>query len=858
MKEEEVGKLIRDPSTRLIIIHGPSDSGKTFTVKNALSGMNYIYMDEKDYSINGILKKFQLINDYARYMNIMKTISPTGVSDKEIFVTMVMKKINSMRDEVPILVLDRAGRMGEDILQFVPEFVSRLMETKLKLIIIYSDDDLSPNARYVFQLFRGEGVKEMIFNRPDYRELRDIISNLGYLIPEGVFAIIYSRTGGYISRTLEALRILEMKKFIVDGLFMKPPTEETLREVLSLLYSGKSPLQELGEKEKKVLLYISLAENGIDAFDLISILDMREDDAINILDMLIKLKYVDEDGNNVRLSRVEMAGEIESMFSSLYINSARIKMAEYMKSKGRKEEAGKLYFLAGRLDDAYEYLRNLGFEYYEEGELGKASELLEYTLRIRYDEDVAYKILDILTLLGDYEKMIGIAERLLMEHPDRPYYKIKYAEALYNTGKYREAELIFRDLLNEAKNDNDILYDYIALSRVLIARERFTEAREFLEKSLELSRKINDTRNEALALRLLGNIEFYMDKIEKALEMYKKSLSLIENMQLMEDIASLYNNIANIIVEENPAEAREYYRKAFEIAQEHWYVNLLQTLYHNLSIIEYNDGNINKAIDMEKRTLGISIASGRYDLALLAITTMMDPLFKRGEIEEQRRLTQLAMDIASRIGNEFMENFFRGYSRVLNVLEGKEDEFGDEVKVLENATPMYRDYVYYLYSAMEMWRGNINRANEIQKESIERRLNNITTDLIIDMTDLVEFLLYENFFYGNRENEIKRFMGIIEGYKNLGFMRYVQCRLNISKSIVNFDDNSIKIFSENVSFLERENLRYLVGKVKTIFGLYYARRTGDRKILDEGLKILRELNMPGILKGYQLAFSFNL
>jgi len=234
---------------------------------------------------------------------------------------------------------------------------------------------------------------------------------------------------------------------------------------------------------------------------------------------------------------------------------------------------------------------------------------------------------------------------------------------------------------------------------------------------------------------------------------------------------------------------------------------------------------------------------------------MMDPIIKKGNIEDQVKYTDLAIELSSKIGDELMENFFRAYRKVLNTLIGKEENIEAETDILKKGTPMFKDSVYYANSAMEMWRGNVRRSNEIQKESIDKKMKRITPDLLIDITDLIEFLLYENFFYGNRNDDIKNYLNIVKNDRNYQNMRYVQWRINIINAIL---DQNERMFLENLKNLERQGLRYLVAKLKIIYGLYDAKKNGKRKILDEGLSLMKSLNVPGYMKGYSLAFSFGL
>ncbi len=859
MREEEIEKSLLDPEISVIIIHGPSDSGKTFTVKNILKNFNHVYINENDYTIDRILERFDLKNEYLKYLEMLKTMSPGEVGEIEAFLTMVKKRIEKISTANVVIVLDRACNMPDNFLPLLPEFIEKFIESgKAKLVIIYHDDCNNEKFFFTIKTLNIKGTKEIVFPRPNFREMVDTVLQMDYFVPDEILKIIYSKTMGKIGKTIELLNLLESKRYIINGFYVGDLSSRTLDEISTIIFSEKKPLEYLDEEERKILLFVSFSEKGVDAFDLPSIIQMDENELINKLDKLIRLKFLQEDGNRVIVGDKDISYETMKNFSNVYLSMARSRMADYFRSKGNLYESGKLYFQAGKYDQAFPLLLETGMNFYREGKFSEAAEILEYAIKIKYDDEAVKALLNILTLQENYKKVIEITEPLIMKYPEKISLRLRYAEALYNTGKYREAEIILRDLLNTAKEKEDLLYDYINLGRILIAREKFREADEILENALKIAREIQDRRKEALVLRLKGNIHYSMDENDIALDLYKKSLGLVENTQYYEDIASLYNNIANILVERDLQNGMEYYNRALKIARENWYVSLLETIYHNLSLLKIYRGEINSALDMQRKALNIAVSRGNYGLAFLSITNMMDSMVKKGEFKEEMHYVEMAIEFALNLGDEFMENFFRAYKKVLERLMGKEVELGEEINYLRQGTPMFRDLVEYIISAMEMWSGNMIKANEIQKRSIERKMEKITPEILIDMCDLAEFLLYEHFFHGKREKDIEGLIETVEKNVNFSRMEYVQWRIGIVKNILHMDEKSEKNFLEYLSNFEREGLKYLIAKMKTIFGLYFAKKMGNRKYLDEGLSLLKEFNLPGINKAYSEAFSFQL
>ncbi|MEM0078049.1 MAG: hypothetical protein QXK22_03645, partial [Thermoplasmata archaeon] len=402
MMEEEIRKSLEDPKINILIIHGPSDSGKSFTVRKIMENYNHVYFDENDYTFDGFLTKFNLKNEYKKILSLLRVASPSKELEKETFFSLISSKIDQIPENF-IIVLDCFCKIPEDYLPFIMENVEKIKNQKVKLVFIYHDDCNNEKSIYAINTLKGQGTKEIVFSQLGFKDLKDIISKMGYVLPDSIIQIIYSKSNGKISKSLEILKILESKGFIINGFYMGDLSKETLKTINEFVSTIKMPLKDLDEEEKKILLFISLTENGIDPFDLIPITGMDENLLINKLDKLIRLKYLTEEENIVRIDWENLKNEIKKEFSSIYVNSAMIKMADYFRKKGNDYESGLLYFKAGKHDLAYEPLINEGIRAFNSGKLNSAIDLLNYSLKIKFDEDIAKILINIYTSFGDYK-----------------------------------------------------------------------------------------------------------------------------------------------------------------------------------------------------------------------------------------------------------------------------------------------------------------------------------------------------------------------------------------------------------------------------------------------------------------------
>ena len=115
-----------------------------------------------------------------------------------------------------------------------------------------------------------------------------------------------------------------------------------------------------------------------------------------------------------------------------------------------------------------------------------------------------------------------------------------------------------KKLLTNAKEDSKKVIILEGLSYAYLSAYPDT-ALQFAMEGLELAKKIDDRRGEALCINALGSVYFNVGDYPKALEMYLRYLKLKENLKERKGNAVAYFNLANVYTEEKDYSHALYY-----------------------------------------------------------------------------------------------------------------------------------------------------------------------------------------------------------------------------------------------------------------------------------------------------------
>jgi tetratricopeptide (TPR) repeat protein len=197
-------------------------------------------------------------------------------------------------------------------------------------------------------------------------------------------------------------------------------------------------------------------------------------------------------------------------------------------------------------------------------------------------------------------------------------------------GNYENAVSYYKKAIRNAQNvevSNILLNAYDQLSICYYYLGDIAKMKEFSQKTLDLSKKINDKEKEASSLQKLGMYFYQKGEFDKTLDYWKKQLDILKEYGSKTDLALAYNNIGVIYKKWGDYEkAIENFQMNLKIQEELGdTVNMARSL-NNIGNVYYNFGiDYNKALHYYKQGLDLfksikdsnNIAKGHNNIGLI-------------------------------------------------------------------------------------------------------------------------------------------------------------------------------------------------------------------------------------------------
>ena len=193
----------------------------------------------------------------------------------------------------------------------------------------------------------------------------------------------------------------------------------------------------------------------------------------------------------------------------------------------------------------------------------------------------------------------------------------RLGKLLIKMGQLDKAEELFEILLKQTSNEREQGFIYYQLGWIKDDQEKYREAIEFYEKSLEIEQKYLPSTHPDLAASYnnIGTVYKNMNKYKQALSYYQKVLE-IQQMTLSTNhpnLATTYSNIGAVYDEMNEYEkALEYYEKDLAISKEALpeshpdlaaSYNNIGNVYNNMNDFKQAYSCYTRAFDIWKRSL---------------------------------------------------------------------------------------------------------------------------------------------------------------------------------------------------------------------------------------------------------------
>ena len=251
-----------------------------------------------------------------------------------------------------------------------------------------------------------------------------------------------------------------------------------------------------------------------------------------------------------------------------------------------------------------------GLTYVIQGRYQKALEAFQTSLKLAEEEKWMSRIIDLHSFIGTV------------------YYKQgNYAQALESYEKSL-------GLAQTAQNQQKYAFASIQIADVLFSQGNQTQAAEFYRRGLSLTEAITDSvsyevfnNKSAMAhsLNRLGEIQVEQSNFKSALELYQKSLKLLETIPVEgapETLAALLNNIGNLhLAQKNYAEALTYYQKGLAFSEKIEIESATANSLNNIANVSYLQGNHAQSLEAAARAAEIAKRIGDREGLWTAQTT---------------------------------------------------------------------------------------------------------------------------------------------------------------------------------------------------------------------------------------------
>ncbi len=188
------------------------------------------------------------------------------------------------------------------------------------------------------------------------------------------------------------------------------------------------------------------------------------------------------------------------------------------------------------------------------------------------------------------------------------------------------------------------------------------KAEEMYLKSLRISEELG---NLELTTNQYGNIAvlyYTRGDLDKAEKMLLKSLEIAKELGLLEFVATCYGNLGTVYMERgNLDKAEEMYLKALATNEELGRLEGIANNYGNLGLLYTDQEDLDKAEEMYLKSLKISEECGLLELTANQYTNLGTLYGKRGEVGKAREYWEKARDLFVKIGMPHMAKKVQGW-----------------------------------------------------------------------------------------------------------------------------------------------------------------------------------------------------
>lgn len=215
-------------------------------------------------------------------------------------------------------------------------------------------------------------------------------------------------------------------------------------------------------------------------------------------------------------------------------------------------------------------------------------------------EKILDKLIRIYLIRGDIGSSRYYLDRLynLAREKDNIRYMLKaeyYKASLYiRSGEFNKVETIadkIDNLARENKMSDELISGLVIKAKLGLNKNDLSMVPEALEKSIDLSKKLNTSYRLDTIYNLLGIYHYFKGDISKSIKCFKKCISLaevegdkIEGIRAVNNLGNIYNSIYG-----DRDQALKYYQQGYKMADKYGFIQASIIFSNNIGDIHLKD-----------------------------------------------------------------------------------------------------------------------------------------------------------------------------------------------------------------------------------------------------------------------------
>ena len=275
------------------------------------------------------------------------------------------------------------------------------------------------------------------------------------------------------------------------------------------------------------------------------------------------------------------------------------------------------------------------------------------------------------------EQVITIAEMLGDFKIETEYMVIK-GSVLQLTGKFDEAQNVFKKSLRKAENNNDLSNmgkSYSALGRVREDKGDYELAISCQEKAIHLFEKIQEKAGLALSIGSMGDIYYEKGDYNKAMNFYNKQLLINKEAGNKKGIHIAVESMGDVLKEQGDFNhALKYLGKSLKILEEFDDKVGISMTIGNMGNVYYDKGDHANAIMCYEKQLLISENLGHKKGISAALGNIGNIYVEKNDFKQALKYLERSLKILEELGDKTSISMVVGNIGNLYINKGKLEE----------------------------------------------------------------------------------------------------------------------------------------------------------------------------------------